>query len=227
MALIGVGIYTPAEAAKLIGTESREVKRWLFGYAFRAHGASDRRNSPPLWTSQHAEDGQLVSFRDLLELRIVKAFVKHGVSLLVIRRVLENAQQMFGHSYPFTAMRFLTDGRTIFHEASKHSGDGGLTDLKSKQVVFTEVIRHSLYAGIEFDNRGVAKRWHPLHGSRAIVLDPEISFGKPIISGTGVPTATIADAVRAEKSFTRVAQLYDLKPAEVRSAVRFEEKLAA
>ena len=150
MALIGVGIYTPAEAAKLIGTESREVKRWLFGYAFRAHGASDRRNSPPLWTSQHAEDGQLVGFRDLLELRIVKAFVKHGVSLLVIRRVLENAQQMFGHSYPFTAMRFLTDGRTIFHEASKHSGDGGLTDLKSKQVVFTEVIRHSLYAGIEF-----------------------------------------------------------------------------
>ncbi|WP_454765476.1 DUF433 domain-containing protein [Cupriavidus campinensis] len=161
-----------------------------------------------------------------MELRIVKAFRTHEVSLRVIRAAIENAREIFATDYPFTANRFLTDGKTIFYEALREHGEIELTDLVKRQIVFEHIVRPELYAGIEFTADGQAKRWYPLKNSSIVVLDPEIAFGKPILADYGVRTDTVVDAYRTEKSKKMVASLYGIPVSAVEAAIRYE-RLAA
>jgi uncharacterized protein (DUF433 family) len=220
MELTGIGLYTLQEAERLTGADAREVSRWLFGYSFK-DGAS-----APLWTTQLAAlDEKIIGFRDLLELRIVKAFRNHNVPLRAIRAAIENAKAIFGTEYPFTANRFLTDGKTIFYEALSE-GEIELTDLVRRQLVFEHIIRPELYAGIEFAADGRAKRWFPLKRSNVVVLDPEISFGKPVLAEYGVRTDLIVETYKVERSKKMAASLYGIPVSAVDAAIRYERLVA-
>lgn len=164
----------------------------------------------------------MIGFRDLLELRIVKAFVEKKVPLQVIRIAIGNARRLLG-DYPLTTHRFLTDGRSIFHEAVDKEAQ--LTDLAKQQLVFDHIIRPSLYAGVEFSAGGEAKRWYPVK-NKIVVLDPEISFGKPILADYGVRTEVITAAFDVEKSKRTVAALYEIPVAAVDAAIKFERQAA-
>jgi uncharacterized protein (DUF433 family) len=221
MDLTGIGLYTLQEAERLTGADAREVSRWLFGYSFKGG------TSPPLWTTQLAElDEKVIGFKDLLELRIVKAFRNHDVPLRVIRAAIDNAKAIFGTEYPFTANRFLTDGKTVFYEALKEQGEIELTDLVRRQLVFEHIVRPELYAGIEFTADGQAKRWFPLKRSSVVVLDPQIAFGKPVLAEYGVRTDLVVETYRAEKSKKMAASLYGIPISAVDAAIRYERLVA-
>ena len=101
----------------------------------------------------------------------------------------------------------------------------GLIDLKRQQFVFQEVIAQT-FKDLDLDDDAVS-RWRPYRGKTTIVIDPKRAFGQPIASEAGVPTSTLADAVKAEGSERRVATLFNVDRAVVRDAVKFEETLAA
>src|SRR5690348_1230939 len=104
--LIGVGVYSAPQAARLIHSRPNEIRRWLGGY----HGHS------PLWEPQlpRTADGELrLGFLDLMELRFVRAFRKHGVSLQHIRQVLAKARDLIRSEHPLSTRRFKTDGKDI------------------------------------------------------------------------------------------------------------------
>jgi uncharacterized protein (DUF433 family) len=69
-------------------------------------------------------------------------------------------------------------------------------------------------------------RWWPLGRDHRVVLDPERSFGRPIITPESVPTAILARAFQAEGSIDSVARWYEVDPRSVLDAVEFEKKLA-
>lgn len=227
MELTGIGLYSLREAARLTGAEQRQIRRWLFGYSFR-HGRGAARFSPPLWQTQLSNlERSIIGFRDLIELRFVHAFVTRGVDLRVVRRCAQTARELFGSDYPFTMKRFKTDGKTIYHDAVKEEGGTELLDLHKRQLSFESVIRPSLYQGLEFKEDGSAKRWFPARGSSAIVVDPDLAFGKPALTEYGVPTETIKAHMQAEGSKARVARVLELPQAAVEIALRFEQRLAA
>ena len=100
--LLGVGLYTAAEASGLTGIPSLRIRRWLTGYA---HGPSDGQGWPdPLWTPQLPRIGTDVAlgFRDLMELKFVACFIAAGISLHSIRRALVIGRQMVGDERPFS-----------------------------------------------------------------------------------------------------------------------------
>lgn len=237
MSQYGVGLYTLADAARLLHVKSRDVRRWMFGYDFTSSnkdGERHRHHSNPLWIPQYAGDpdlnGQVIGFRDLLELRIVREFVHHGVPLVVIRRCLEAASKLFESSYPFTAHRFLTDGRTVFHQAVQEGAERDLLDLRTLQFAFKEVIKPSLYAGIEYEGE-LARRWYPEPKRKAVVVDPAIQFGKPTLTESSVSTEALYLSYQAEggdaSALQTVAAIYELPVKAVKEAVRFETSLAA
>lgn len=178
--------------------------------------------------AQTAFDEPVIGFRDLLELRLVAAFAKHGVSLKLIRATADFARNEFGTDYPLTTRRFLTDGKTIFLEAKKSTDAGEMLDVPKRQLVFSDIIRPSLYSGIEYDGKR-ARRWYPLgDDKKMIVLDPQIQFGSPIVAASGIPTDTLHAAFLAEgRDRNAVARIFGITPKEVDAAVRFENKLAA
>lgn len=220
---IGVGSYTAPEAARLLRTSSRNINRWLRGYSYRHDG--EERHMPPLWQPQIARDDEHleIGFRDLIELRFVKAFVDEGVGLLAVRNCLEYARTCVDDMRPFSTQRFRTDGRTIFLESIERSGESRMLDLKEQQYVFRDVIART-FRDLDIEADAVV-RWRPFGGKQSIVIDPSRAFGQPITSKYGVPTVALAQAVDAEGSVEDVARLFEVPSSVVRDAVRFEESL--
>jgi uncharacterized protein (DUF433 family) len=224
--LFGVGLYTVAEASRLTGVAPARLRRWLRGYTYRA---GNRVATPgPVWRRQVPDiDGTVgLGFLDLIEARFVDAFCRASVPWPVIRRCAEQARALIGSDHPFSSRRFRTDGRSIFADVVDKAGEQQLLDLAKSQFAFGRVIGPSLYSGIEFSESDMPARWWPLGQETPVVIDPERSFGQPIVSDAGVPTRTLADAVAAEGSVATVARLFRVERRVVRAAIRFERRIA-
>lgn len=222
-ALIGIGLYTPQEAERLIHVPARKIVRWLAG-----HVVSGKRYEP-LWRPQIDLDDDRVylGFRDLMELRTAHAFIHAGVSARKIRRAVERASELLGIAHPLSTTRFKTDGQSIFLEvAGEEGGDAELLDLFSSQYAFKRIIQASL-KDVDFDDGVTPARWWPRGKARGVLVDPARSFGRPIDAATGVPTGILANAVEAEGSIERAAKVWSVTPAAVRRAVEFERGPAA
>jgi uncharacterized protein (DUF433 family) len=226
LSLLGIGLYTVAEAARLICISQGRLRRWLRGYTYR--GGEAPVPSAPVWPRQLPNiDGAFgLGFLDLMEARFVDAFRAASVPWRVIRLCAERARDVTGRDHPFSSRRFRTDGRTIFAEVVDRAGEQQLLDLGKNQLAFARVIGPSLYAGLEFSVDDMPVRWWPMGANQKIVIDPKRSFGQPIVSDGGVPTTVIADAVEAEGSVPKVASLFQLPRHSVRAALRFEKRLA-
>lgn len=232
----GTGIYTLSEAARLIDVPARKIHRWLYGYSYSKKSGEDKVQafSAPLWLPQVSKDeydSEVIGFNDLLEVRFVSAFVDHGVPLIVVRRCLETARELFGVDYPMTSGSFKTDGKTIFADAIEKSvKEGALLDLKNRQLAFKDIISPSLYAGIEYDGKRASK-WYPQGQGRRqlIVLDPTRQFGSPILEETGTPTDVLYASYLAEgetpQAVIRTARVYEAPVKLVEAAIRFEQGL--
>ncbi|EAZ97982.1 hypothetical protein MELB17_23785 [Marinobacter sp. ELB17] len=220
--LLGVGLYTPAEAAAYTGIPVAQIRRWLFGYT------SGSKHYAGLWRPQlEGRATQALGFHDLLEIRFVHAFRNYGVSLQAIRRASAHARELYDQPYPFTCKRFQTDGRSIFATVLEETGDDTLLDLVKKQYTFKQVMTPSLYRGIEYHNDS-AQRWYPLNRNRRVVLDPARNFGKPVLAETGMTVDAIVSAWHGEeRDVRRVAALYEVPVAEVEAAIQFEQRTAA
>ena len=224
--VLGVGTYSVLEASRLLKIPTVNVRRWLGGYSFK-NVKSDKTVMPPLWKSElplygnHLEIG----FRDLIELKFVREFMKAGLSVNVIRLCLDKAAQVIADSHPFSTRRFQTDGSTIFFEGIKGSGHAELLDLKKSQYALPEIIKQT-FKDLDIEDDVVAS-WRPYKGKKSILIDPNRSFGQPIAADAGVPTIVLAQAVQAEGSIAAVARLYEVAPTVVRDAIAFEGLLEA
>jgi uncharacterized protein (DUF433 family)/DNA-binding transcriptional MerR regulator len=224
---IGLGVYSFPDAARFIGAHTAELRRWMNGYSRKVEGESIEH--PPLWESQLAEsDLDGIGFRDLIELRFVKTFRDAGVSMNVIRKTLDAAKQQLSPEYPFTCREFQSDGKRIFFNVVEQStGEESLIDPLKLQNVIKVVVGPSLRKRLKFDQTGAVSQWFPLENSDAVVLDPARSFGQPLLSDSGIPTAAIAAAVEAEGgNERRVARLFEVAIEVVRKALDFERQVA-
>lgn len=222
---VGIGLYSLADAAHLLKVPPQKLRRWMDGYAYKQD--DEIRRMAPLWVPDipKIEDHIELSFRDLIELRFVQAFVENGIGLKAVRNCLKYARQCIHSARPFSSGRFRTDGRTIFLESLEAAGEPKLLDLKKKQYVFKQVVEQS-FKDLDLDGDLVA-RWRPYRGKDSIVVDPTRSFGQPIASASGVPTVVLAEAVKAEGSLSLVAAMYEVEKSAVQDAVRFHEGLMA
>lgn len=223
--LVGIGLYTVPEASRYTGIAAGKIGRWLKGHAYRTRG--EQRHASPLWTPQiELGDGELhLGFRDLLELRVVGAFIKAGFSPWRVREGITVARELVGDERPLSTLRFQTDGRTIFLPLAEESGDPALIDIFSRQLAFRRILAPCL-KDIEFEH-DLPVRWRIGGTLRRIVIDPLRSFGSPIDDETGVPVAVLAQAVQVEGSVERAARAYTVPLRAIEQAVAFTHRLAA
>jgi hypothetical protein len=100
--VLGRGVYGAAEALRLINfrrqyeasarsISRKTIARWLRGYDYSRNGIT--HHSDPLWRPDYVNEDNTIelSFRDLIELRFVKAFRDVGLSLPTIRECFMRA----------------------------------------------------------------------------------------------------------------------------------------
>jgi uncharacterized protein (DUF433 family) len=217
---LGIGLYTAAEASRLLDLPAARVRRWLGGYRSAGHAHE------PLWTVQlpRLDDRLGLGFLDLMQLRVVaRIIVETEISLQALRKALLLAQELIHHRHPFATARFRTDGRRLFLEIGRETNEPELFDVLGKQYGFHRIIEPSFRdvdLGVEIT------RWWPLGKQRSVVLDPQRSFGAPIVNRSGIPTATLARAAESEGSPREVSRWYPATEREVRDAIAFERRLA-
>ena len=125
--LVGIGLYTPAEAGRLLRIPLGKLGRWMRGY--RVAG----RDYPPLWQPQiNLGDGHLyLGFRDLMEARVADALMKQGLSAIRVRRAIDAARKLIGQERPLSNNRFRTDGRNIFLQTMEEEDEPRLINVLS------------------------------------------------------------------------------------------------
>jgi len=225
--LVGKGIYSVPEAARLAAVPAPRIRRWLRGYEYAARGT--RRWSPRVVAPDiPPSNGDLaLSFRDLIEVRFVDAFRRYGVSWPALRLAAHRAAELLETTHPFSTQAFKTDGRTVLADIARLNDEPRLLDLCRNQFAIREVLAPHLYRGLDFSSDDAVLRWWPMTKARKVVIDPERSFGQPILSNAGIPTTVIRDAFQTERSTTRVAAWFEIDERSVRDAIDFEEQLAA
>lgn len=223
--IIGKGAYSVADASRLSGVADAKIRRWLGGRSRIYHG--ERVYDQPLWTPAlpQFDDALYLSFRDLIELRMVDRFRQQHISMPYLRKVVAAAQELIGDSHPFSTSRFKTDRRRLYLEMLSKTDEPKLIEVLSGQHTFHSIISVGL-KDIAFEN-GVASTWHPESGKGEVVIDPRRSFGKPILVRYGVPTSTINHLVRNGRTQREVARDFEIDGRAVKAALAFEGQLAA
>ncbi len=217
--LVGIGLYTPAEAGSLIGVRVPKLTRWLRGHTVRGQWYE------PLWQPQVdlGDDKIYLSFRDLLEARVASRFIKEGLSPQKVRLAIELASTMVGDR-PLSTSWLKTDGRAVFLKVVRETGgEPELMDLFSKQYAFNAVVDQSL-RDVEFDGP-LPNIWWPLGRRSGVLIDPLRSFGQPIERETSIPVVALSNAAAAEGSVDAAAKAWGVPVPAVKRAIRFQQQM--
>ncbi len=221
--LLNTGLYTVTEAARLTRVSVGKIRRWLKGYNFKV--GESVHHSDAVWQGElePIENKLALSFRDLLELRFVDAFIRAGVSWRTMRGAHAKAQDELKTTHPFCSNRIATDGKNILLRQGEEDSDEALVNLVTNQREFSRIVQ-SFLKELEFSGKDII--WWPLGKERQIVLDPKRNFGQPSVARSGVPAQIIARSVKANVSEEMVASWYEVQSEEVRDAVEWEASLA-
>lgn len=219
--MIGGGVYALSEVARYAEIAPTTVSSWF-------KPRSDGNGRGPLFTSDYRSVGEdyAVSFLNLIEVYVARFFRLQGVTAPRIRRVYGALKSELSSSHPFARQDLYTDGIDIFRRVGEEVNVPEMVDVltKPKQSVFGE---WRAYLG-QFDyiqQTKLAFRWRIANG---VVIDPRISFGKPVVGSAGITTFVLANQYAANhRNAALVADLYAVSEEDVLNAVRFEAQEAA
>jgi uncharacterized protein (DUF433 family) len=174
-------------------------------------------------------DRRLLSFLNLVEAHVLCAIRRdHQIALPSARRAVAYVERELGIKHPLASQRFETDGVNLFVQQY-----GRLINASQQgQLALRELLSAYLHR-IERDHQDRAARLFPFtrrgepEEPRMIVIDPRVSFGRPVLAGTGIPTSAIAERYKAGESIEALARDYARERSEIEEAVRCELPLEA
>ncbi|NWF83267.1 MAG: DUF433 domain-containing protein [Bryobacteraceae bacterium] len=161
-----------------------------------------RRSSPVI----HLDDpkGRYLSFINLVEAHVLAAIRRrHGVRLPQVRRALDYVRREFDLKRPLIDQAFQTGGLDLFVERYGQM----INASRQRQQAMKEIISVYLQR-IERDTRGLPIKLYPFtrdtesgvspkSDPRLVVMSPTMSFGRPVIVGTGIPVSAIYERYTA------------------------------
>lgn len=213
-AQLGTGVYELAEVARYTGLESSRIRAWF-------KPRTDGSGRDPIFKGDYQRNGNdyAVSFFDLIDTLVVGQLRQIGVKMSVVRSAYNVLRKQLSTPHPFCHNNIYSDGEQVFIVTADQLGDESLREVVSSQQFFMTV-RERLEK-IDYNKSSkLAERWRIQKG---IVVDPRISFGKPVIESTGVTTFVAANMLRANSNDVELtAELLGISTHAVLDAAEFE-----
>lgn len=171
----------------------------------------------------------LLSFMNLVEVHVLTAIRReHDIPLYKVRTALNYLKKKFPSEHPLADQNFETDGLDLFIQKY-----GELINIsKDGQLAMKDLLQAHLKR-IERDSSGIPLKLYPFTRKlqpgepKTVVIDPSVSFGRPVLYGTGITTAIIAERYKAGESMHELAEDYGRSSSEIEEAVRCELQLEA
>jgi len=217
----GLPAYSVSEAAHYLRVPRSTLRAWVAGQTYQSNGTT--RLFKPIITlpDRHL---MLLSFINLIEAHVLDAIRRqHEIPLQNVRKAMLYLSERLGSRHPLAEQRFETDEADLF---VRFYGD--LVNIsQSGQLAMRDVLEAYLRR-VEWDAEGVVVRLYPFTRKHApdepkvVVIDPRISFGWPVLVGSGIPTAIVAERYKAGESIDQLADDYGRERLDIEEAIRCE-----
>jgi uncharacterized protein (DUF433 family) len=221
VSLLDRPVYSFAESDRLLRVSPGTSQRWIDGY--RRAGVS----YPPV-VRDESTGSRWVTWGEFVEARLLAEF-RQGIPMLKLRPVVAWLREFTGEAYPLCYARtFLEqDGRDLVLRAQQETnldvqelwmvfpvaGQGALMTATTRR--FTGVIQSNLD-----EQRGPIAAIHADEGTPDVLLNPRVRQGQPSVGN--IPTARLAELVRAGDSVEAVVDGYGLSEELVEQAMSYE-----
>lgn len=221
--------YTASEAASMLGLPVTTLKAWCFGQGYQSSSGSRRTFQPVIRPADPA--ARLLSFVNLCELHVLSAIRReHRVPLSKVRDSVAWVSKRIGSDRPLIDHQFSTNGLDLFIEHASRLINVSRQGQEALRGDFELAL-----ARIERDRSGTPVRLFPfsrdlkasVEQPRAVLIDPRLSFGRPVLARVAVPTGVIRDRFNAGDSLAEMAQDYGVGEEDIAEALRFEQRRAA
>ncbi len=221
--------YPLSEVAHFLWIPQGKAGRWAFGYE------TDGKHQPVIRVADPST--HLLSFNNLAELHVLSALRHHRVPLQRIRagiRYLRNNVVGADHPHPLLARELHTDGLGIFIDWL-----GEYVNItKHGQGVLRQLFEAHLHRIERDPNKGTVVRLFPFvrppdrldaEGQplsdiqpKAVTIDPVVSFGRPVVAGTRIPTVELANRFSAGEPIDSLAADLALDKETIEEAIRYQ-----
>jgi uncharacterized protein (DUF433 family) len=222
MTMLGRGVYSLTEAARLTQLRPGRVRAWF-------QSLESGRPGQPVFQSDYPPVGgdRAISFLDLIEVCIAGKLraAEPPVSLQHIRKVHQKLSLDTGQKHPFCVRDIYHSGGKIFTRSMDDQSSNSVIEPLTNQR-YIDLIIMPFLRKIEYDEVStLAKLWHIAEG---VVIDPARCFGKPIVERVGIATRVLASYYEANgRDVQRVADWYGIDAEHIELAVAFEHRIAA
>jgi uncharacterized protein (DUF433 family) len=213
-------LYDEVLAAHVLRVPQSTLHWWLEGGVRR-----DRHYEPVLRSTPTGS--RSVTWGEFVEARYLREYRKTlGVRLSSLREFIGYLRQDLGVPYPLAHARpWVGPGRHLFVSAQEQAGlpidlwacvepQTGITLLTHPAESFLERVE------FDDDEDGVVVRLHPAGKESPVVIDPEVRFGSPMVSG--IPTEALMEQIRGGDSIEVVASDFSLSLETVVAAISYE-----
>jgi len=213
--------YGIVEAAHYLGIPKATLRSWVLGRHYPT-GTGKRFFRHIIALAD--KDQRLLSFENLVEAHVLDAIRRaHGVAFWRVRKAVEYLKTKLGSRHPLAEQRFVTDGVDLFVEVF-----GQLVNISREGQLAIKDLIETYLRRVERNQIGAPIRLYPFTRERKpdepriIVIDPSISFGRPVLVGTGIATTIIAQRYKAGESIEELAKDYGRSRSDIEEAIRCE-----
>lgn len=219
---LGIGLYTPSEAAFYARVHTQTMSRWIHG---NAQGQS------VVHAELYGDTDKTVTFNDFVQALAIRAIRTQYpiVSIQKIRNAVEAAREERGIIFPLAVPHktfVITHGSNrgeivldidgLLIQVSGRKKDqiliGPIAELYLDQITFDELGRPEEY-----------RAWSDPSGS--IVMNPHRRFGEPIVDSCGYTAQTLWEASITEGGIDAAADAYGVNRTDVALACTYYDHL--
>lgn len=215
--------YNARQVADYLRVPESTIRSWFYGMSYGKKPNVHRFR--PILSPAGSE---LLSFYDAASAHVLSALKAEGVPTNDIRAIVhELREHVAGNKYPLLGRNFYLFGKNvIIKEVDKR-----INLSRGRQLGFRHIMDRFLRR-LELDENKMPVRFSPITDTRKrtrpfIVIDPNLSGGRPVIKGTGIAAEVIAERKKSGESTARLSRDYRLSRRAIEEAVRYSRTQAA
>jgi uncharacterized protein (DUF433 family) len=219
-------IYTLDEAAHIVFLAPSTLRTWTMGQAWHDPSGRERQFVPLIIPPVSNE--QLLSFTNLIEAHVLRAIRRiHKVKMYAVREAMTAIREEFESLHPLAEMDLYTDSKSIIVKFGGYMNmsRGKQMEMETMVEVYAKRIEreeHKLARFFPFVNQPRIKGPGIEEQPKIVSVNPFVSFGRPVVTGTNIRTEAIAERFFAGDSIDDLLNDFRLDQSIIEAAIRYE-----
>ncbi len=238
-----IPLYGLAETSLYLKINIKTLSSWVRGRTYKLDDGTKKWWSPVIKLPE--PENPLLSFYNLVEIHVLSGIRRiYNIQFRKVRDTLKyleeqsKKEQSKVDKHPLATQNFWTDKFDLFikspignyicaslhgQQVIKEVVDQYLHRIERDNLDFSPFRLYPFLSEIKFNTENSKNSLRDLEAQpKNIVIDPLISFGRPTLTGTGVPTNVIAGRFRAGENVKNLAKDYDIEETQIQEALSYE-----